>query len=150
MTSILLLFTFTIFWGASLLFVVQPIFGRFLLPLLGGAPAVWNACVLFFQATLLAGYAYAHALSTRLTLKRQVIGHGLLMLVVLVSLPIAIPAGWTPPVDYQPRRMVAGDRRGGGGVALLCRFGDQPVVAALVVPYSSSVRPRSVFLVRRQ
>ncbi len=102
MTSILLLFTFTIFWGASLLFVVQPIFGRFLLPLLGGAPAVWNACVLFFQATLLAGYAYAHALSTRLTLKRQVIGHGLLMLVVLVSLPIAIPAGWTPPVDVNP------------------------------------------------
>ncbi|MHC4590569.1 MAG: hypothetical protein ACYTAQ_14885 [Planctomycetota bacterium] len=56
-------FTITIFVGAALLFVVQPMVGKLLLPWLGGTPAVWNTCMVFFQATLLAGYAYAHLLA---------------------------------------------------------------------------------------
>ena len=55
----LILFTATTFLGALLLFLVQPMVGRLLLPLLGGAPAVWNTALVFYQAMLLAGYAYA-------------------------------------------------------------------------------------------
>ena len=54
----------TIFLSAFLLFQVQPIMGRFILPWFGGTPAVWSVCLLFFQAALLAGYAYAHWLRT--------------------------------------------------------------------------------------
>lgn len=62
----LALYALSIFLAAALLFVVQPMVGKGLLPLLGGAPAVWTTCMLFFQSALLAGYAYAHGLSTRL------------------------------------------------------------------------------------
>jgi len=98
----IILFTFTIFLSACLLFVVQPMFGRLLLPLLGGAPAVWNTCMVFFQAALLAGYAYAHLISTRLAPRGQVLVHGLLLVAALIALPVAIPSGWTPPVDGNP------------------------------------------------
>ena len=59
-----LVFAFTLFLSSSLLFVVQPMIAKMVLPLLGGTPAVWNTCMVFFQAMLLAGYLYAHA-STR-------------------------------------------------------------------------------------
>ena len=54
------LFSLTLFLSAALLFTVQPMFAKMVLPLLGGAPAVWNACLVFYQAALLAGYLYAH------------------------------------------------------------------------------------------
>src|SRR5438105_10533211 len=57
------LFAATMFLSAALLFVVQPMTGKQLLPLAGGTPAVWNTCLVFFQATLLFGYLYAHALT---------------------------------------------------------------------------------------
>ena len=56
----LAVYTITIFLSAVLLFVVQPMFARMIVPLLGGSPSVWNTAMLFYQATLLAGYAYAH------------------------------------------------------------------------------------------
>jgi spermidine synthase len=96
------LFTLAIFWGATLLFVVQPLFGRLVLPLLGGAPAVWNTCLVFFQAMLLAGYGYAHWLATRVRAPRQVWWHGALVVAAAFCLPIAIPADWTPPVEQNP------------------------------------------------
>ncbi|MFM7740016.1 MAG: hypothetical protein ACKO9H_11490, partial [Planctomycetota bacterium] len=52
--------TASVFVSAALLFMVQPMIGRLLLPVLGGSPAVWNTCLVFFQAILLAGYLYAH------------------------------------------------------------------------------------------
>jgi hypothetical protein len=61
MTVILLLYAATLFVGATLLFAVQPMVGKMILPLLGGTPAVWSTCMAFFQAALLGGYAYAHA-----------------------------------------------------------------------------------------
>src|ERR1700730_7157463 len=59
--AVLLLYTLTLFVGATLLFAMQPMVGKMILPLLGGTPAVWSTCILFFQAALLGGYAYAHA-----------------------------------------------------------------------------------------
>ena len=58
--GVLALFTGTLFVSAALFFAVQPMFAKLVLPLLGGTPAVWNTCMVFFQAALLAGYAYAH------------------------------------------------------------------------------------------
>jgi hypothetical protein len=64
-----------IFLSAALLFLVQPMAGKVLLPVLGGSPAVWNTCMVFFQGVLLLGYLYAHAVSTRVVLRRQVLLH---------------------------------------------------------------------------
>src|SRR5262245_33489573 len=91
-----LLFGLTIFVGAGLLFLVQPMFARMALPLLGGAPAVWNTAMVFYQAVLLAGYAYAHATTRWLGPRRQAGLHLLVLLVALVALPIAMPPGWVP------------------------------------------------------
>src|SRR5262245_18784966 len=74
------IFTATMFTGAGLLFLVEPMFAKLALPRLGGSPSVWNTCVLFFQATLLLGYLYAH-LSTRwLSVRGQTSLHLSLML----------------------------------------------------------------------
>src|SRR4051812_40786079 len=69
------LYTGTLFVSAGLLFCVQPMVAREVLPSLGGSPAVWNTCMVFFQAALLAGYSYAHLLSTRFRLPTQTIAH---------------------------------------------------------------------------
>lgn len=91
-SSVWLTFAFvsTLFLSALLLFLVQPIAGKLLLPLLGGAPAVWTTCMLFFQAALLGGYLYAHLLSRHLSLKKQFIIHGLLLVSSFLVLPLGI------------------------------------------------------------
>ena len=81
-------FPLLIFLAAFLLFQVQPILGRFLLPWFGGGPSVWSVCLVFFQTLLLAGYAYAHWLAGRAT-KAQGWIHSLLVAVSLLALPIA-------------------------------------------------------------
>jgi hypothetical protein len=70
-----ILYAFTLFVSASLLFMVQPMIGRMILPLLGGSPAAWNTCMVFFQAVLLLGYLYAHKLTAKLGPRRQVALH---------------------------------------------------------------------------
>ena len=89
-TVMVLLYSITAFIAASLLFGVQPLVGKMLLPLLGGVPAVWNTCMLFFQAFLLFGYVYAHLLSRLKSPFVQVGIHFSLLLVALVQLPIAL------------------------------------------------------------
>ncbi len=96
------LYSATIFVSAALLFLVQPMFARLVLPLLGGSPAVWNTAMVFYQATLLAGYTYAHLCTSRLGVVRHARWHVLLLPVPLALLPIAIPPGWTPPVHGNP------------------------------------------------
>ncbi|MFU8804399.1 MAG: hypothetical protein ACNA8W_11360, partial [Bradymonadaceae bacterium] len=66
-----ILFALTLFVSSSLLFLVQPMVAKMLLPVLGGSPAVWNTCMVFFQAVLLLGYLYAHATTTWLGSRRQ-------------------------------------------------------------------------------
>lgn len=95
-------FTATLFTSAFLLFWVQPLYSKLVLPLLGGSPAVWNTAMVFFQAALLAGYAYAHALAKYLPLKRQVVVHLTVLAVASLALPVALPAGWTPPRESNP------------------------------------------------
>ncbi|MBI4355428.1 MAG: fused MFS/spermidine synthase [Candidatus Omnitrophica bacterium] len=96
------LFSLTLFTSAWLLFMVQLMFAKMALPLLGGTPAVWNTCVVFFQAALLAGYGYAHATTAGLGLRRQSRLHLVLVLIPLAFLPLRVPAGWAPPVQTNP------------------------------------------------
>jgi hypothetical protein len=89
-----------IFLSAALLFAVQPMFTKMVLPRLGGSPSVWSVAMVFFQAVLLAGYAYAHALTTYLPGKRSVIVHLAVMVAATLFLPLAIASWWSrPPAD---------------------------------------------------
>lgn len=97
------LFTVTTFTGSGLLFLVQPMFAKQVLPGLGGSPAVWNTCMLFFQATLLLGYLYAHASTRWLGPRRQAIVHLLLLAAPAIGLPI-IPGSASPDATEHPVR----------------------------------------------
>ncbi|MFO0800048.1 MAG: fused MFS/spermidine synthase [Gemmataceae bacterium] len=90
------LYAVTLFVGAALLFLVQPLAGKLLLPLVGGTPAVWNACMVFFQVLLLAGYLYAHKSVTRLGVRRQAALHLGVLLVVLLAFQTAVTIAGSP------------------------------------------------------
>jgi len=94
-------FSVSLFVSATLLFLVQPMIGKMILPQLGGTPAVWNTCMVFFQAVLLVGYGYTHLLTTTQTTKRQVIIQGLLLFLPFIVLPFSL-GDWTPPEDTNP------------------------------------------------
>ncbi len=96
-----LLFALTLLLNALLLFLVQPMVAKLLLPYLGGTPAVWNTCMVFFQALLLAGYAYSHFVTTRLRLKPQIILHLTLLTAAMVCFPLEISEASTQALDGQ-------------------------------------------------
>ena len=86
----------TIFLSAFLLFQVQPVISKFILPWFGGAPAVWTACMLFFQVGLFGGYLYAHLLCTRVRPAVQHRVHLALLCLAVLQLPLAISQSWKP------------------------------------------------------
>src|SRR3954463_13307910 len=92
----LLLATFitAIFVSAALLFAVQPMFTKMVLPRLGGAAAVWSVAMVFFQTALLAGYAYAHALTRFAPGRLSVFIHLAVMIAACFALPLHIAGGW--------------------------------------------------------
>ncbi len=96
------LFGVTLFVGAALLFCVQPMIAKLVLPRFGGAPAVWNTCMVFFQAALLAGYIYAHATTQWLGVRRQAILHMGLLVMPWLVLPIAIAGDFEATGDAEP------------------------------------------------
>ncbi|SOD03321.1 hypothetical protein SAMN05216486_11016 [bacterium JGI 053] len=102
--AVLAVYTAAIFTSAFLLFLVQPMFSRMVLPLLGGTPAVWNTCMLFFQAALLGGYLYAHLGAKRLGVRRQAAVHVALLAVAAALLPISVagaaPHGGAAPIPW--------------------------------------------------
>jgi hypothetical protein len=95
------LFVATTFTASALLFLVQPMFAKMALPRLGGSPAVWNTCVLFFQTTLLAGYLYTHLTTKWLGTRKQGVWHVALMLAPLALLPLTVGTG-EPPAGANP------------------------------------------------
>jgi len=106
--GVLVLFSATLFLSAGLTFLVQPMFAKFVLPLFGSTPAVWNTSMLFFQTTLLAGYFYAHASTRRLGVRRQTVVHLGVLLVPLLVLPIGVPDDWIPSADGNPVPLLLG------------------------------------------
>jgi hypothetical protein len=98
----MLLFVLTIFTSAFLLFQVQPLIARFILPWFGGAPAVWTTCMLFFQIVLLLGYLYADLVTRWLRPRSQVFLHSLLAGLALLLLPITPAEAWKPTGTESP------------------------------------------------
>jgi hypothetical protein len=94
---VLMVYTAAIFVSALLLFSVQPLFTKMVLPRLGGSPAVWSVAMVFFQSLLLAGYAYAHYLTLLRNRLLPVVIHLALLVVALLSLPLSIASGWGEP-----------------------------------------------------
>jgi len=93
----LALFAGTMFLSALLLFSVQPMFAKMVLPHLGGSPSVWAVSMVFFQAALLAGYCYAHLLNRHVPARIAPIAHLSLLAVAALTLPVGLPTAWTDP-----------------------------------------------------
>jgi hypothetical protein len=94
---LLVVYTAAIFVSALLLFSVQPLFTKMVLPRLGGSPAVWSVAMVFFQSLLLGGYAYAHFLMQLKNRMIPVVVHLALLAVALLTLPLSIASGWGEP-----------------------------------------------------
>jgi spermidine synthase len=93
-------FALTIFLGAFLLFQVQPLIGKYLLPWFGGGPGVWTTCLLFFQSALVGGYAYAHVLARYFKPRTQTVIHLALLATAIASLPIVPSEAWKTRVGH--------------------------------------------------
>lgn len=102
------LYAATVFLSAFLLFLVQPVIARQILPWFGGSAAVWATCLVFFQSILLAGYAYSDFLIRKLQPRRQLIVHTAMLLLSLVWLPIAPSVEWKPTGDENPTLLILG------------------------------------------
>ena len=95
--TVLAVFAAALFLSALLLFSVQPMFARMVLPQLGGAPSVWAVSICFFQVVLLAGYCYSHVLSRLLSQREVLVAHLTLLASSALTLPVGLPAGAQPP-----------------------------------------------------
>lgn len=100
----LLLFALTLLLSATLLFTVQPMFGKMILPMFGGSPSVWLTALVFFQLMLLAGYLYVYATTRWLGLRKQAALHLLILVLPLVVLPVRVLTGW---IAISPMRPLA-------------------------------------------
>ena len=130
--SVLPAFAVTLFLSAGLMFLVEPMVARMVLPRLGGSPAVWSTCLVFFQAVLLLGYAYAHALTRLLSRPAQVLVH-VAVLLPAAALVLPLDLGTSTPLPDAVTGAVAADPPGAGirspGVR---HFGDRTPAAKLV------------------
>src|SRR5687768_11403692 len=101
-STVVALFTSTLFVSAFLLFLIQPMVAKMVLPMLGGAPMVWNTCMVFFQIALLAGYAYAHGVTSAIRGRSQVALHVALLALPFAVLPFVIQHGSVSPPEGTP------------------------------------------------
>jgi hypothetical protein len=130
----------TIFLSALLLFQVQPLIGKCILPWFGGTPAVWTTCLLFFQVLLLAGYAYAHMVRTRFSTRGQVFVHLAVLLaatVPIVVLRIAPSAAWKPLETGNPTWRILGTLATSVGLPYFALAATSPLLQA----WFSATRP---------
>ena len=104
----MVLYALTILVSAFLLFQVQPIIAKSILPWFGGSAAVWTTCLLFFQMILLLGYLYAHALVRYLKPRMQMLVHGTMLLISLIALPVYPNVSWKPTGAEEPTMRILG------------------------------------------
>ena len=124
------IYALTVLLSAFLLFEVQPIIGKMILPWFGGSSAVWLVCLLFFQTVLLGGSLYAHLLVTRTTGRRQILIHGGALLVSLLALPILPSALWKPAGAADPTLRILGLLAATVGLPYLMLSTTSPLVQA--------------------
>src|SRR5438874_12914938 len=97
-----LLYAATIFASGFLLFLVQPLIARQILPWFGGSAGVWTTCLMFFQVALVGGYAYSNWTTRRLSARAQVMLHIALLVISVFTLPILASASWKPTGEGEP------------------------------------------------
>ena len=125
-----LLYCLTLALSAGLMFVVEPMFAKMVLPLLGGSPSVWNTCLVFYQAALMVGYVYAHLSLKYLGPRRQAILHLVLLCLPWLVLPIAIPAHWTPHGGDNPIPWLLKLLSVSVGLPFICLAASAPVLTS--------------------
>jgi hypothetical protein len=130
--------------GAFLLFLVQPIAARFILPWFGGGPAVWSTCLLFFQGALLAGYGYAHW-TRQLGLVKQTRLHLVLLALAALTLPIAPSAAWSPVDPGAPALRILRLLTASVGAPYLMLAATAPLLQDWLARSGSSVTPYRLY-----
>lgn len=137
----MVLYGLTIFTGAFLLFLVQPLMGKYLLPWFGGGPGVWTACLLFFQVMLLGGYAYAHLLTTHLRPRRQALVHLTFLGLALCFLPVIPHPDLAPATDAMPILRILGVLAATVGVPYLVLSATGPLLQRWLAPERAGTAP---------
>ena len=140
-----LLFATTIFLGAFLLFLIEPLFAKLILPWFGGSAAVWAICLVFFQSALLLGYLYADATIRRLSPKRQSLLHLGLLLVSLLWLPIAPQMFWRSQVQIDPAWRILGLLTFSIGLPFVLLSSTSPLLQTWYARRSSDRSPYHLF-----
>lgn len=141
----MLVYALTIFLSAFLLFQVQPMIAKMILPWFGGTAAVWATCLVFFQATLLLGYLYAHGVVKRLKPKQQWVLHASLLLACLVLLPITPSASWKPLTPDAPIFRILGLLAGTIGLPYFMLSTTGPLIQAWYVQSNPGAVPYRLF-----
>jgi SAM-dependent methyltransferase/multisubunit Na+/H+ antiporter MnhB subunit len=135
----------TIFLSAFLLFQVQPMIGKMILPWFGGSASVWTTCMLFFQMVLLLGYLYSHWVVRFLTPARQSLLHGALLLLSLASLPIGPGDDWKPQGDENPTLRILGLLAASIGLPYFVLSTTGPLIQAWFARERAGVVPYRLF-----
>lgn len=123
-------FVCAIFLSAFLLFSVQPMFAKMVLPRLGGSPSVWSVALVFFQGLLLAGYLYAHLLTRLASLRVATVIHLTLLTVAILAMPIAAAKGWDNPPESWQALWLIGLFFGSVGLPFFAVAGNAPLLQA--------------------
>ncbi len=126
-----LLFAVATLLSAFLLFLVQPLVAKYILPWFGGAPAVWNVCMAFYQSALFGGYLYAHFLITRVPPSRQLWVHGALVVAAFAVLPVLPAESWKPDGAEAPGARIFLMLVSSVGLPFIALAGTGPIVQAL-------------------
>jgi hypothetical protein len=123
-------FTATTFLSAILLFSIQPLFAKMVLPVLGGAPSVWAVAVCFFQIALLVGYCYAHVLKTHVAIEHAGYLHLIFCVMAFAALPITLPINWGQPPPGEPYLWQMGLFAAGVGLPFVAVAANAPLLQA--------------------
>ena len=142
---VLVVYTSAIFVSALLLFSVQPLFTKMVLPRLGGSPAVWSVAMVFFQSLLLGGYAYAHYLMQLRNRMLPVAIHLVLLVVALLTLPLSIAGGWGEPPTSGYAFWLLGLFAVSIGLPFFALAANNPLLQAWFVRTGHPERSRSLF-----
>lgn len=141
----LLLFAATLFTGAFLLFQIQPLIAKYILPWFGGSSAVWTTCILFFQLFLLAGYAYSHIAHKFLRPRVQIAVHILLLILAGAALPIIPSSNWKPQSADDPTWRILALLTFSIGLPYLLISSTGPMLQAWLTRISPAASPYRLF-----
>jgi hypothetical protein len=139
------LYACTIFLSAFLLFQVQPMIGKMILPWFGGSAAVWSTCMLFFQVVLFLGYLYTHLTTSYLSQRRQSLLHLALLLASLLLLPVSLGERWKPDPGDDPTLMIAGLLAASIGLSYFLLSSTGPLVQAWFAREKAGSLPYRLF-----